>query len=364
MIYMMEEVRVCIICQTSGLKSLILSSRVESFRIASRLRGDGVSDLLETDAESFRCHKNCISTYCSKDHIQRFLKRKNSGEKASDQSNAPKRLRGRAREFNFLKQCLFCGEECELERSRKNPSRWRKAYLCRTAYSNDKTAWKDNILEHAIKRGDTWGSDVAFRTNSALSDLHAAEARYHKDCMVKFFSNKPAANTDGLMERALDELITEMKSDHSRIWNSRELHNLYQQLGGKNLSRRALIGYLEDALLPDILVLTSPGVSSIIVFKNNASSRLRIEDDGEDEFLGRAIASLSKKIRAECLQHQPDPYTYPTRLTTELVSGKYYTVYNIHTVSFFGMYMYVITNFDDSFCIVSPGSYDTVWGIT
>lgn len=140
------------------------------------------------------------------------------------------------------------------------------------------------------------------------------------------------------------------------------MHNLYQHLVEKKLSRRALIGYLEDALLPDILVHTSPGVSSIIVFKNNASSRLRIEGDGEDKFLGRAIASLSKKIKAECLQHQPDPYTYPTRLTTDLVSGKYYTVYNIQTVSFIGMY--VITNFHDSFCIVSPGSYDTVWGIT
>ena len=153
----------CIICESSK-PQLMVSSRVASFRDASYQRGDGFSERLDEDVESFTCHKNCISTYCSKEHIKRHLRKRKSEETFAGPSTSPKRLR-RTVEFSFFKHCLFCGEECIVERSEKNPSRWRKSYLCRTADRNGKISWKMQILEHAKKRDDKWGNDVAFRTN-------------------------------------------------------------------------------------------------------------------------------------------------------------------------------------------------------
>jgi len=71
----------------------------------------------------------------------------------------------------------------------KNPSRWREAYLCRTA-DDGKTTSKEVILAHAQGRNDTWGREVA---SLAVSYLHVADARYHRDCLAKFFTNKPSA---------------------------------------------------------------------------------------------------------------------------------------------------------------------------
>ena len=69
-----------------------------------------------------------------------------------------------------------------MDRTLKNSNRWREAYLCRTA-DDGKTTSKEAILKHAHDRNDAWGRE----TNLAVSDLHAADARYHRDCIANFF---------------------------------------------------------------------------------------------------------------------------------------------------------------------------------
>jgi len=119
-------------------------------------------------------------------------KRKEESEKSDSCGCSSKSLRSSTEGiFNFREHCLFCGEECQIRRSRKNPNRWREAYLCRTADREGQISFKESILRQTKKRNDYWGNDVEFRTNCAVSDLHAADARYHKDCMSKFLSNYP-----------------------------------------------------------------------------------------------------------------------------------------------------------------------------
>lgn len=310
----------CLICGSNTPK-LLNSSRIESFCEASQKRNDGLSEKLDDNATSFMCHSNCISTYTSKQHIYRHL-RKRTREDASlaVPSTSTKRLRSSC-DFNFLKQCIFCGAECKLERPRKNPNRWRKAYLCRTVDTKGKCSLKEVIIRHARKRGDDCGKDVTFRVNSALCDLHAADARYHKDCMSMFFSNGPSKSADGFSDKGLHKTILQMQSNRTRIWNSIELYELYQESGGTELSRRSLISCIHEMLQPDIIVLSSPGVASIVVFKTNASAQLRILDDTDDDCNARAISSLAKKIKLECLSHTPDPHTYRTHLTSDYITG-------------------------------------------
>ena len=51
---------------------------------------------------------------------------------------------------------------------------------------------KDKILKQCELRSDHWVNLVALRIRGAVSDLHASDARYHKDCLSRFFSNRCA----------------------------------------------------------------------------------------------------------------------------------------------------------------------------
>jgi len=62
------------------------------------------------------------------------------------------------------------------------------------------------------------------RANFAVSDLHAADAHHHKDCMSKFFCNCPTAFTHTKRGGAVEELNKQLNQDLSRIWNTVELH--------------------------------------------------------------------------------------------------------------------------------------------
>ena len=109
----------CLVCGSSTPEPTT-QKRVQSFRNASHQRGDGLADRLDKDATSFICHSSCVSSYCSKEHIQRHLKRKKKEESLA-QNMSSKRMR-RKSEFSFLKHCIFCGNDCEVERPSKNPS--------------------------------------------------------------------------------------------------------------------------------------------------------------------------------------------------------------------------------------------------
>ena len=155
-----------------------------------------------------------------------------------------------------------------MNRPPKNPSQWREAYLCRTT-DDGKTMSKEAILRQAYGRNDAWGREVAFRANLVVSNLHAADARYHRDCIAKFFTNKPSAESSTeVRDSALDGLLIQMSSDFTKIWNSVELYSLYNELGGTLdlFSQHSLIKSVCEYFHSNLLVLSSPGVASILVF--------------------------------------------------------------------------------------------------
>jgi len=192
--------------------------------------------------------------------------------------------------FDFWEHCLFCGEKCQVVRPQKNPNRWREAYLCRIA---------------DMQKEENWRNDVSFRTHSALSDLHAADARYHKDCMSKFFSDGFTAFTQSKRDGAVEELIKQLNQDPSRIWNSVQLHKQYEVF--LLLLYRLLINYLRDTLHPDMLVLSSPGMASIVMFRRKAST-FCIVDDADDDCNFQAVSSLASKIRSHIPAHMQHRY--------------------------------------------------------
>ena len=98
---------------------------------------------------------------------------------------------------------------------------------------------KDFILKICDIRCDTWSADVKFRVNSALSDLHAADARYHQDCKTLFLHLKyvdllAQKSYETLANPAHDYLKFTIKSkQHEKeMWNSVEIYNMYSEKGG------------------------------------------------------------------------------------------------------------------------------------
>ena len=77
------------------------------------------------------------------------------------------------RQYLTLKHiACFCGEKCIMDFDKKNPNRWRRVLLCRTADRVDRTTFKQTILDVIDSR------QVKIRLMGAISDLHAADARF------------------------------------------------------------------------------------------------------------------------------------------------------------------------------------------
>jgi len=118
---------------------------------------------------------------------QIFLKKR----LADDLQSESRKLQKSVEPINFLTQCLYCGLTCDVNHDPKHPDRWREAYMIRTTETQKNSkGYTQYMLDHCSKRGDKWASDVSSRIVGAISDLHAADARYRKKCYSAFFTNR------------------------------------------------------------------------------------------------------------------------------------------------------------------------------
>lgn len=110
-----------------------------------------------------KCHRSCVSTYTSKSQTDQH-KRKFDGPSSS---GIPVKLTRRSTDtsiFSFQHQCIFCGDRCQVEKDRKNPTRWRPAYVCREVGTEvGKPSLKQSIINACNKRNDAWAEKVRRR---------------------------------------------------------------------------------------------------------------------------------------------------------------------------------------------------------
>ena len=67
-----------------------------------------------------------------------------------------------------------------------------------------------------------------------------------------------------------------MRKDISESWTSAELHEKYMKMNGCIYSRRTLIEKFKEKFSDKLLVLSSPGVPNIIIFRDAASKMFKI----------------------------------------------------------------------------------------
>ena len=146
--------------------------------------------------------------------------------------------------------------------------------------------------------------------------MHAADARYHKSCRVNFMFPKSmsAAVEEGHEDESLQIIIGILNEHQSQIWNSVELHTLYVENGGTDLSRRFLVTRLLEYFGDNLVALSCPGIAIILVFRSGAAKALRILPHPEDEDTDIAVAKLKKKICQEvnCISIDKNNYIYST----------------------------------------------------
>ena len=94
-------------------------------------------------------------------------------------------------------------------------------------------------MDNCHARGDQWANEVLVRVQGAVSDLHAADTRYHYGCKTKFMAPKSvhlAASTSvghasAQSDPAYDKLVREMSAERSKIRNSSDIYKQYQLNG-------------------------------------------------------------------------------------------------------------------------------------
>ncbi len=241
------------------------SGRVKTIIEASKKYGDGLCQSLEDKLREdqnvkINYHKNCVSRYTSKTNIKCNL------PDQTETTPSPKKLRTFYSEFDFRLHCFYCGTECKIDKDPKHPDRWRQAYLCRSTWSEStKKPYKEFLLEKCNALRDGWGKEVRIRLEGAL-DLHAADARYHKDCLSKFYTIRDGGSDEHEYNQALEEVCTKMREEKTRIWNSVELYEMYMKCGGCNLNRKSLMKAIVDTFGDEIVMLTAPGYANLLAF--------------------------------------------------------------------------------------------------
>ena len=308
--------------------------RVQTIIRCSKARHDGLHLDLERQLQSdthinIKCHKNCVSSYTSKSHIQRHLKRTHVQSNPCESTFPTKRFRrSDTPSFDFKEHCFFCGDVCELKRHGKNPSRRRRAVLCRTADRGNQNTFKQNVLRVCDSRHDDVSEIVKLRLLGVVSDLHAADARYHDECRKRFMSSRSVTsaarhgNHTHEVDAAISVTSSLLKADKSRVWNSLEVYKMYQENGGHGCSRRKVVSKMLDILGPDLLLMSGVGVANLLVFRSTASTVINLVATDDDDATDAAIDKLATKITQESKQLNSMSERYETRIDLDVALGQ------------------------------------------
>ena len=126
-------------------------ARQEKVKLCSEKRDDNFYETLNLSSDLYY-HQNCYLAYTSTNHINRYLQRKKQNKEGSS-STVKRSKRSSTAPFDFKKNCLICGEACNVEKDKKHPERWskNKSFLCRTAdRGKGKLSFEDVLLQVAI----------------------------------------------------------------------------------------------------------------------------------------------------------------------------------------------------------------------
>ena len=141
-------------------------------------------------------------------------------------------------------------------------------------------------------------------------DLHTADARYNESCRKLFMSKRKISKTQSSLmskDSAFEVLTQHLEKEKVKLLTSSDVYKKYLALGGSITTRWWLMKHLKDFFGDNLLVLSSPGINDILVFKEVAASMFCIEENDEDYVDTKSVA---KEIVKEicCIEYDKDQY--------------------------------------------------------
>ena len=144
----------------------------------------------------------------------------------------------------------------------------------------------------------------AKRVNSAVGDLHAADARCHESCRASFISahhhKSPGTQNQNEKDDAFHYVCKTMHKDCQKTWNSTELFALYVDNWGMAMCRKTLFKRLAEYHGDNIVMLSSPSFANIMGFRSALATSLHLEKNHEDD-LNYCVDRVAAAVASECL---------------------------------------------------------------
>ena len=178
--------------------------RLHNIMEASKIHGHNLHLELQTklNCDSMyqaKYHKFCVSKYLTKaKHMS--VKRVAPSPESGPSILPEKRTRSSmAHSSDWLHHCLYCGGPCNIVKDSKHPNRWNPAYLVREVEkkasdgSEKAESIAKKIRDKCYERADEWAGNILVRLAGVTvraANLHVADERYHRDCYVRFFSDR------------------------------------------------------------------------------------------------------------------------------------------------------------------------------
>ena len=170
--------------------------------------------------------------------------------------------------FHWKQQCFLCAKPCIPD---KKHSDRKNFHLVTTLH------FRDKILSFCTTRNDKWGIEVQ-RRSLDCHDFVAAEARYHKQCYERFYSEK--TNDISSPGRPLDQkslkyfhLVCEWLESEAEIYSISEIHKKMSDIAGSGeniYSQKWLKAKLQQKYKDHIFFVEALGKSDVVCFRNMA----------------------------------------------------------------------------------------------
>ena len=109
---------------------------------------------------------------------------------------------------------------------------------------------------------------------------------------------KSNPDNNNLQDEAYEMVKSIVNSERSSMWTSVDIDLLYQNHGGIQLTRKKLVEKLVNDFSNDLILLSSPGLANVLVFRKHASTIMKITESDDDEI---EVKRLAKRIRKEIL---------------------------------------------------------------
>ena len=182
------------------------------------------------------------------------------------------------------------------------------------------------MIERAVERGDEWGEIVQARAKSVI-DFVAAEAKYHKQCYVKYFCDRISDLSKGRPEdeekqHAFDKLCAFLCENDECQYSIAELEERMNAEGSQAYTRKRLKEKLLAAFGDNVTITELPGKHGVVSFRDTARKILHdtwYTDKASDAKTERKriVETAAAIVREDIRSHICDGDTYPAVTSLE-----------------------------------------------